>query len=411
MRILFLSQYYPPEMGAAANRVGFFARRLAEWGHTVTVITALPNYPHGKVMDGYRRHVFMQTYEANVLVLRSWIYATRHSSLIPRLLNYLSFVVTASIVGICRAGRQDVVVVESPPLFVGISGLLIRSFCKSSLVFNVSDLWPETAVALKALRNKLLIRLSTALEEFLYRHSDLITGQTKGIVQNIRSRISNVPVALITNGADVEEYLAGPLQRDLGFERNFLIGYTGLHGLAQGLQTLLEAAAKVQNEEQILFVFFGEGPEKEKLVEMAQRMALENVRFFPAVPRAEMPDILASLDVAVIPLRRNELFWGALPSKLFEAMAASLPVILCAEGEARNVVLEAEAGICVPPEDADALAEAVLRLYRDAAFRKAAGKKGRDYVQEKYNRSRIAKIFEQQLVQLGNPPEALRSEA
>jgi len=413
MRILFLSQYYPPEMGAAANRVGFFARRLAEWGHTVTVITAVPNYPHGQVREGYRGRLVMESDEANVRVLRCWVYATRKGGLLPRLLNYFSFVVAASLTGLCRAGRQDVVVVESPPLFVGISGLLIRRFCRASLVFNVSDLWPETAIALNALRSRFLIWLSTALEELLYRHSDLITGQTAGIVQNIRTRVPSVPVVLITNGADVGQYLAQPVHRrakkELGLEENFLVGYTGLHGLAQGLQTVLEAAAQIRNEKPIRFVFFGDGPEKPELVEMARNMALENVHFFPAVPQANMPDVLASLDVAVVPLRRNELFWGALPSKLFEAMAASLPVILCAEGEARRVVLEAEGGICVPPEDAHALAEAVLRLYRDASLRKIAGEKGREYVQEKYDRVRIAKVLEQQLVRLENSHQALRS--
>jgi glycosyltransferase involved in cell wall biosynthesis len=248
--------------------------------------------------------------------------------------------------------------------------------------------------SLGMLHSKLLIRVATALEEFIYRRSDLITGQTQGIVENIRSRIPTVPAALMTNGADVEAFsvdLNGArerVRRDLGLENAFVVGYAGLHGLAQGLETLLEAAERLRQQKDIHFVLFGDGPEKPKLTEMVRKQKLNNVHLHPAQPKSNMPGIMAAFDASIVPLKRLELFRGALPCKLFESMAAAVPVILSIDGEARALVEEAVAGICVPPEDAEEMAEAVLRLRRDPALRTSLGQNARRYVMSKYDRNK-----------------------
>lgn len=405
MRILILTQYYPPEVGAPQNRLSDLAKRLAEFGHVVTVLTALPNYPKGEIYEGYRGYVVMEEWAKGVRVIRAWIYTTKGRSFIKRLMNYFSFVLSSLAVGMWKVGRQDIVIVESPPLFLGLSGFFLSRLKRARLVFNVSDLWPESAVAMGFLRNKFIIDLSKWLEEFLYRHSHLITGQTQGIVDSIQSRFPNKSVSLITNGVDVESF--GPLLEDhekekkkgeFGVEGKFIVGYAGLHGFAQGLETIIQVAQILVEYEDIRFVFFGDGPEKEKLVQLASQVRLTNVHFYPPQPVSCMPKIISVFDVALVPLKRLELFKGALPSKMFEAMAAAVPLITSVNGEARTLVDKAQAGLYVEPEDPKAMADAILQLYKNPSCRRTLGQNGRQYVAEHYDRQKIARKFERLVI-------------
>jgi glycosyltransferase involved in cell wall biosynthesis len=406
MRILILTQYYPPETGAPQNRLSDLAQRLTELGHKVTVLTALPNYPRGEIFRAYRGRVMTEENSAGINVIRTWIYATKNKSFLRRLLNYFSFVISSFALGLWKIGPQDVVVVESPPLFLGISGVLLSVFKNARLVMNVSDLWPDSAIAMGILGNKSLIRLSRWLEEFLYKRSFLITGQTRGIVENIRSRFADKRVALITNGVDVEAFVLAsqsdqknPIRREFGFGNKFVIGYAGLHGLAQGLETIIHAARLVAERDDLLFVFFGDGPEKEKLARLAHQLRLKNVRFLPSQDTTRMPGIVGSFDIALVPLKRLDLFKGALPSKMFEAMAAAVPIIVTIDGEARELVETAQAGIPIDAENPEALANAILDLHRDRNRRKAFGVNGRRYVIEHYDRRKIAREFEHLLIE------------
>jgi glycosyltransferase involved in cell wall biosynthesis len=406
MRILILTQYYPPETGAPQNRLSDLARRLKEFGHTVTILTALPNYPRGEIFEAYRGHIIVEENLGGITVIRTWIYATQSKSFVPRLLNYFSFVISSVALGWWRIGSQEVVVVESPPLFLGISGFLLSVFKNARLVLNISDLWPDSAVSMGILKNKLLVGLSRRLEEFLYRHSCLITGQTRGIVENIRSRMRNKKVALITNGVDVDAFAVASqvnqrdsIRREFGLGVKHVIGYAGLHGLAQGLETVVQAARLLAHCENLLFVFFGDGPEKKKLMELAQQLGLDNVSFFPPEDTKRMPAIIGSFDIALVPLRRLDLFKGALPSKIFEAMAAAVPIIVTIDGEARELVEKAQAGIAVNAEDPEALANAILQLDDDPNRMKTLGRNGRRYVMEHYDRQKIAEGFERLLLE------------
>ncbi len=404
MHILFLTQYFPPEVGAPQNRLSDLARRLVQAGHYVTVLTALPNYPTGKIFKEYQGRLIVKEESDGVKVIRTWIYASKTKAFVRRLMNYFSFVMSSLIVGMWQVGRQDYIVVESPPLFLGISGFLLSRIKGAKLVFNVSDLWPESAIAMGVLRNKTLIRLSQWLEEFLYRHSHLITGQTQGIVENIHSRCPNKRIALITNGVDTAIFglKTRPrenrnIKRKFELEEKFVIGYAGLHGLAQGLETVIRTAGILVVQQDLLFAFFGDGPEKEKLQRIVEQAHLTNVRFYPSQPNSLMPEIYSCFDVAIIPLKRLPLFKGALPSKIFEAMAAALPIIGAVEGEARILIEKAQAGVVVEPEDAQAMVEAVLRLHKDSVYRSSLGENGRRYVMEHYDREQIAKKFERLL--------------
>jgi glycosyltransferase involved in cell wall biosynthesis len=273
-------------------------------------------------------------------------------------------------------------------------------------VINVSDLWPKSAVALGILKNQTLIRWATLLEEHFYRRADLITGQTAGIVDDIVSRFPEKTVARIPNGVGgLNPLLPKPSVRDrqlirqeLQLADKFAVVYAGLHGIAQGLDTILQAAEVLKDQTEIVFVFIGDGPEKQFLEKRAKELRLPNVRFYPPEPSARMPAILAALDVAIVPLKNNDLFRGALPSKFFEAMGAGLPVVLSIRGEAEAVVERSQCGLCVKPEDPAEMAAAVLKLFLNAELRVSLGKNGRAYVEQHYDRAQIAERLEKLLL-------------
>ena len=410
MRILLLTQYFPPETGAAQQRLSDLARRLALFGHEVTVLTSLPNYPTGRIFDGYRGRIFQEERQDGIRILRTWAYASTNRSFLRRLLNYFSFAFLATWLGIWWAEKQDVVVVESPPLFLGIAGIILSRLRRAPMMLNVSDLWPESAVAMGILRNRPIIRAATALENYLYRNSYAITGQSQGITRDIKARVPEIPVELITNGVDPEYCFLSADKREemrsrLGFGERCVVGYTGLHGLAQDLDTVLDTARMLaKSNPEILFAFFGDGPEKRRLQASATERGLKNVLFFPPQPADTIPAILSALDVAVVPLKNLPLFRHVLPAKLFECMAAKLPIVLAVDGEARCLLEQANGGIFVQPEDPIALADAVRKLSGDPSLRRELGENGSRYVFEHYDRREMARRFATLLPMKANDP-------
>lgn len=407
MRCLILTQYYPPETGAAPNRLSDWAQRLAAWGHQVTVLTAVPNYPKGEIFPDYRDQLVYDNMESGVRVLRARIYVSRTPGFVRRLISYFSFVVAALMIGTIRVGRQNIVLVESPPLFLGLAGVWLKAWLHARMVFNVSDLWPESAVAMGILHNRFLIWLSTRLEEFLYRSSDLVLGQTAHIVADVERRV-RVPAALITNGVDLTIFSDSAIgarevpRHAFGFSDKFVVGYAGLFGLAQGLDVVLDAAELLLHVPEVLFVLFGDGPEKERLMQESQRRGLFNIRFYPPESKKTMPAVMASFDATIVPLKRLELFKGALPCKLFESMASGTAVIVGIEGEAQRLVEDAEGGICIPPEDPGAIAAAVRRLHADPELRSRLGRNARSYVIANYDRRDIASKLDCLLSQIAD---------
>jgi glycosyltransferase involved in cell wall biosynthesis len=398
MKLLFVTQYYPPETGAASNRVSDLAERLASFGHEVTVVAPMPSYPEGTIFDGYRGRFLMEERRQNVRVVRTWNYATKSERIVQRLLSYFSFVFTSVLGARLKIDRQDVVFVASPPLFLGIAGMVLKRFWRTKMVFNVSDLWPKSAIELGVVKNSRLLRIASTLESMIYKHSDLITGQTQGIVADIHHR-TRTPVLLWTNGIDPSAML--PLgnrektRQQFGLDTShFVVGYAGLHGLAQGLVSVLAAAEDLRGERGIKFVLFGDGPKKKQLMKIAARRHLDNVKFFPNQPKARMPEIMSVIDVSLVPLRRLELFKGALPSKMFEAMGAGVPVIVSVEGEAKDLVERARGGISVAPEDPRALADAILLLRDSPDLCQRMGTSGKQFISTHYDRRLIAQSME-----------------
>ena len=399
MRILILTQYYPPETGAAQNRLCDLAQRLAAAGHDVSVLTALPSYPTGRIFPEYRGKWFVRERgDGGVRVLRVWNFATRSPRFLPRVWSYVTFAVLSFLVGALVGGAADAVFVESPPLFLGVSGYWLSRVKRARFLFNVSDLWPESAIALGALRNAVLIRWATRSEERLYRRAWLVTGQSRGIVESIRRRCPEARVEWLPNGVAPEFLQAVAAARtsreklrcELGFEGKFVIVFAGLHGLSQGLENVLRAAALLRGDQRISFLFCGDGPAKQGLVKAARALGLQNCEFREPVRTARMAQIWTAADAAIVPLKRSVSGLGMVPAKLFEAMGAGVPVIAALDGEARRLVDLAGGGLWVEPERPDEIAAAIVRLANDPAQCAELGARGEKFVSQNFNRAAIA---------------------
>ena len=400
MKLLLITQYFPPEVGAPQNRLSELALRLIEEGVEITVLTAMPNYPQMEIHEKYLGLKHCKEKFGDCTIHRTAIYVSKSKSITARLRNYFSFVWSSYKYGIRKLdGHYDAVFCESPPLFLGISAFLIAKKKKAKFIFNVSDLWPESAEKLGIVTNKLFLKLATILEEFLYKKAALITGQTKGITANISSRFPNKKVYWLPNGVDLSFYNPANFSKDWREQNNFqkddlLFFYGGIIGHAQGLEIIIHAANELQSNSNIKFILLGSGPEKDKLIALNQKLKLSNVFFLDAVPKAEMPSILSSVDCSIIPLKKLDLFLGAIPSKVFECLAMETPILLGVDGEAKGLFIdEADAGIYFEPENVQALKNGVLTLAQNNALRKKLGENGRIYVNNHFNRNHIAKAF------------------
>ena len=403
MRLLILTQYYPPEIGAPQNRLHELAVRLKSLNVDVEILTALPNYPKMEIMGGYEKKQKREETIDGISVHRSWIYVSKSKRILSRLLNYFSFVWSSYWRG-RKMDPFDFLIVESPPLFLGYSAMALSKKLNAKLIFNVSDLWPESAEKLNIVSNKLLLKIAYNLETKCYQKSHLITGQTQGIVDDIKFRFGTKDVYWLPNGVDIDfynpEYIdAGEFRSNNGFSpEDLLFFYGGILGYAQGLEVILKAANLVRDKKNVQFIIQGSGPEKESLLKLKEELKLKNVHFLNPVSKNEMPSVLKSIDIALVPLKNIDLFQGAIPSKIFEALAMKKPILLGVDGEARRHFIEkGQAGLYFEPENDKELAKSVLFLADNPNELKKMGEKARNYVARNFDRNHIASAFHEQL--------------
>ena len=393
---MILTHYFPPEVGAPQARLYELASRAARAGHRVTVVTGFPNYPTGVIPASYRGRFRMEEELEAMRVIRTWVYATPNRGFVRRILSHLSFAFS-SLTATRRLGRVDVIFVESPPLFTGLAALAYRRLKRAPYIFNVSDIWPQSAVELGALRNRFAVRLAEMVELHVYREAARVSAVTPGMIERLALRgVPRGKLFLLTNGVDISLFQPAPpntaLARGLGLDKRKIFLYAGTHGMAQGLGTVLDAAKQTTNSD-VLYVLAGEGAEKDALVKRADSEGIANVRFLPNQPKQAMPDLLNLAYATMIPLKRLDLFKSALPSKMFESMAVGKPMVASLWGEAADLVETAACGIVVPPEDPAALRGAVERLAGDPALARQLGQKGRQYVTTHFDRELIASRF------------------
>jgi len=399
MRITFLCQYFPPEMGAPSARTFEHARRWVELGHDVTVITGFPNHPTGVIRPEYRGQFVKRESVEGIELLRTWVYCAANKGFFRRVLNFLSFFFSSLILGALLTRKPDVVIGTSPQFFCAVSAYLLSRVKRVPFVFEVRDIWPQSAVEMGALKNRWLIRALEAIEMYLYRHAMLIVPVAESTRDYLIGKgVAPEKIKIITNGVDAA-YLASAsvtpedVRRQLNLEDKFVVSYIGTHGMAHALQVVLNVAKRFSGDSEVHFLFVGEGAEKQKLKQLAERLSLGNLTFLDEQPRERLLGFYRASDVSLVPLRRLAIFQKVLPSKLFELMGVGCPIICSVEGEAARLVAAAEAGLCIEPENEDALFAAINRLRAEPELRKRMSASGRQFVKANYLRSALAEKY------------------
>lgn len=367
MKIIYLCQHFPPETGAPQIRVYEVSKELLKRGHQVEVITAFPHHPHGIIPQEYQGMFYLFEEWDGIPVHRSWIYPSPKGSFWKRLLSYFSFTFSA-FYSLAKAKPTDVIICNSPPLFLGITGFIGAKLKKAKFVFNVADIWPESAVELGIVKNKVFIRMAERLEKFLYKKSWKIATATDGIKDYmVRKGKNKEDVFLLPNGVNTDTFKPmepdEQLIKDLHVLGKKVFMYAGTLGYAQGLDSVLRAAALLKEEApEAHFLFVGDGQEREKLHALKEELNLDNVTFYGAIPVSEMPNMFSIADFSIVSLRNIDLFKGARPSKIFPAISTGTPVLYCGTGESAQILEEFNCGKIAPPENPRGIADAVKEL-------------------------------------------------
>lgn len=399
--LLLVSFRYPPETGAAATRLEALTTRWAEAGHDITVLTPTPDYPDGEFYDGYDDGWLQREQRDGVdVVMTKSIPAAPGDHLVRRVLKYLWFTIVAVVVSVCWLDRRDLVLATSPQPFAGLAGLITARIRGMPFVFEIRDLWPESLVAMGEIDTPIMIRMLDELTDFLYANADrvsVVAPGMKGVV--VENGADSEDVWLHTNGIDRELFAptdAQAVDEQALFEEHFVLSYVGTVGKAQGLEVVLDVADYLQRQDEyseVRFVFIGFGSRYDALAADAERRELDNIVFLGRKPKSEIPDYLFASDVAFIHTAGEMAFETMIPMKLYEALAAGLPIVLGAAGDAVEILHRANAGISVTPGDASAISEAVETLYADHDLRHQYGQDGREYVVENHSWGAIATAY------------------
>ena len=406
MKILYVSQYFPPEMGAPAARAAELSRHWANSGHEVSVLTGFPNHPTGVVPPEWRERLRGMTWHEKVdgvNVFRTWLWPLPNRKAHERMRNYASFFLSAAVCGLSLT-RPDVIIGTSPQLLVGLAGWWLAFVHRVPFVFEVRDLWPESLTAVGAgAEGSALHRVLSAIAGFLYRRSDHIVVVTAAFKQHL-VRYWQVPaekISLVENGVESDLFAPSPpaetllLRQHLAIGQNtFLVGYVGTMGMAHGLETLLDAASWLrQRDPRVLFLLIGEGAEKDRIKALALDRGLTNVRFLDQQPRENIPAFISVCDASLVLLKKTDVFKTVIPTKMLEFMSCGSPVILGVDGQAREIVDEVGAGIVIEPENPEALMEAIERLAGDPILSRRLGNSGRQYIVRRFSRQRTAEDY------------------
>lgn len=410
MKILYVSQYFPPEMGAPAARAAELARHWANAGHAVSILTGFPNHPTGVVPAEWRSRLRRLTFHemmahenaGSVDVYRTWLWPLPNRKAHERMRNYASFCLSSALRGMTLP-RPNVIIATSPQLLVGLAGWWLSFARQIPFVFEVRDLWPESLAAVGVGdENSLLHRSLSAIANFLYRHADHIVVVTPAfkdfLIQN--RHVPAEKISVVENGVETDQFsprtaaATRALRHELGVEDKFVVCYVGTMGMAHGLETLLDAAAQLQTQNPaVLFLLIGEGAEKERIKALAQSRGLANIRFLDQQPREKIPAFISASDACLVLLKNTEVFKTVIPTKMLEFMSCARPVILGVDGQARKIVEEADAGIVIEPENSVALAEAIERLAADRGLCQKLGSQGREYIVCHFSRSQTAAAY------------------
>lgn len=396
MKILFITDNFPPETNAPATRTFEHCKEWVNLGAEVTVITCAPNFPQGKLFPGYRNKLYQTAMLDGIKVVRVWTYITANEGFVKRTLDYLSFGASAFIAGLFQ--KTDVIIATSPQFFTTFAAFGL-SLCKGKpWIFELRDIWPDSIRTVGAMRDGALIRLLEKIELFLYRKADIVVALTGAFKNNLVARgIDANKIRVITNGSNLE--LFRPCKKDVdllrkhNLENKFVIGYIGTHGMAHSLEFIVNALDKVKDDT-IHFLFIGDGAKKRDVARLAQERGLKNAAFLDPVSKELVPAYMSIIDAALVPLLKSDTFKTVIPSKIFEASAMGKPILLGVEGQAKEIVEQYSAGICFEPENERDFLKKVQMIKEDRALYHSL-QEGCSRLAHDYDRKRLAgEMFE-----------------
>lgn len=398
MQILFLSHYFPPEVNAPASRTYDHARRwVKEPDVRVTVLTNHPNHPYGILYEGYENRRLICEEKEGIAVRRVKTYLAPNAGFLRRIINYLFFI-PASVIAATGIPAPDIAVATSPQFFCAVAGFLISRLKRCPFVFELRDLWPESIVSVGAMKPGAAIRILEKLELFLYRKAAKIVVLTESFRSNLISRgIPDSKISVIRNGADLSFFSprSAPsyLIETLGAKGKFIVSYIGTVGMAHAVEKILDVAEELGSCDDILFLIVGEGAQKQKIRKLAKRKGLSNVKILPGVSKAQVPDYYALTDLNLVTLRNTPIFRSVLPSKIFEIMAMSRPILCAVDGECRRLIEESGCGVFVEPENVKEIADQIRQLRSQREKLNEMGEKGRRFAERFFNRDDLARRY------------------
>ena len=383
MHILFLTDNFPPEVNAPASRTFEHCREWVKEGHEVTVITCAPNFPRGKVYEGYKNRIWQTEQLSGIQVIRIWSFIAANEGFLKRTLDYLSYMI-AAVVAAPFVSKVDLVVGTSPQLFTVCAARIVSAYKRVPWVFELRDIWPESIRVVGAMKESRILNALEKLELYLYRKADAIVTVTHAFKATlIRRGIDSSKIHVVTNGVDTS--LFSPREKDselvarYDLAGKFVVGYIGTHGMAHALDTILDSALAVKlsdTSSSFVFLLIGDGAEKARLIERARLEKLDNVIFIDSVSRNEVARYWSLLDCSVIHLRKTDLFKTVIPSKLFESMGMGVPVLHGVAGESAEIVQKEDVGLVFESENSDELTVKLKKLSSDSELFKTLKSNG-----------------------------------
>jgi len=364
MKILFITDNFPPEVNAPATRTYEHCKEWIKKGVEVTVITCVPNFPHGKVYDGYKNRLYQKESIDGIEVVRVWSYMNSNIGFIKRVLDYSSFALSSFIAGLFQ--KPDIIVATSPQFFTTWSAYALSKLKRKPWVFELRDIWPESIQSVGAMKHKKTLNFLEKIELGLYRDSDKVIAVTNAFKSNLISRgIDANKISVVTNGANIELFSIKDknqkLIEELKLEDKFIVGYIGTHGMSHSLDFIVKSISKI-DDNSIHFLFIGNGAMKDIIINLANELNIKNITFLDPISKKEVPKYLSIVDVSLAPLKKSDTFKSVIPSKIFEASAMRKPTLLGVEGEAKKIIEKYGAGVCFEPENEQDFIDKIYKL-------------------------------------------------
>ena len=390
MHILFLTDNFPPEVNAPATRTFEHCQEWIKKGHQITVITCVPNFPHGKVYAGYKNKFYQSEIVNEIRVIRVWSYMSSNSGFSKRVLDYVSFGIMAFFVGLFK--KHDVIIATSPQFFTTWAAWGISKIKRKPWIFELRDLWPESIKTVGAMKQGRVIDLLEKIELGLYKSCNKVVAVTDAFKNNLITRgIRKDKIEVITNGSNMELFYPREADLDLlgslGLNDKFVVGYIGTHGMAHGLDFIVKSIRKV-SDPSIHFLFIGDGATKQGIVKLAKELNLINITFLDPIDKEQVPKYLSIVDVSLAPLIKSDTFKTVIPSKIFESSAMQKPTLLGVEGQAQEILEKYGAGVCFEPENEKDFLEKLNVLKEVSVYEKCQA--GCEVLAKEYDRKVLA---------------------